>query len=411
MTSEDCAAQPADTAALLREGIAAARAGQRQRAHDLLMNVVRQDENQPLAWLWLSGVVTSPEERKVCLENVLALDPHNTAAQKGLALLRQQEAPPSPPPTVIAEPVAPKPSPPPADPFADEYLCPFCTEPTEHADKRCPHCGEPLWVTFRRKEKRSTEMWIAIALQIFSTIRNAIIPFSIAALLYLISGDYASEFNALFGSYAEFSGIDMETLRLGLQIVLAISFIPLLFSLAVLVGLFARWKPVFYLLLAVSTLEVLFVGISVLGSALSQNPIYGLLGGGYLDAFLSIGAALWKAVLAFQIQDDFAFERRRIVLRVDPDVKSAPMLLSRGLKYADAKMWGMAALHLRNGVSMRPAAIDGRAALVLVYLKLKRFDLAEAALDEMRRIEPGNTQTTELQTLLDKQRATGPQSV
>jgi Tfp pilus assembly protein PilF len=83
----------------LREGIAAAKAGQRERARDLLMRVVEEDEENLAAWLWLSGVVDSLDDREVCLENALELDPANEAARKGLAWVRQQKGtqPPSPP--------------------------------------------------------------------------------------------------------------------------------------------------------------------------------------------------------------------------------------------------------------------------------------------------------------------------
>ncbi len=49
----------------LRQGIAAARAGQRAQAREMLMQVVEIDEENLLAWLWLSGVVDSLEDRVV----------------------------------------------------------------------------------------------------------------------------------------------------------------------------------------------------------------------------------------------------------------------------------------------------------------------------------------------------------
>jgi Tfp pilus assembly protein PilF len=52
---------------LLNEGIAAAKSGQAAQARDLLMQVVEADENNESAWLWLSGVVESLEDRQVCL--------------------------------------------------------------------------------------------------------------------------------------------------------------------------------------------------------------------------------------------------------------------------------------------------------------------------------------------------------
>jgi hypothetical protein len=76
---------------LLREGIAAAKSGQRERARDLLLRVVGQDEENVMAWLWLSGVVDSLDDREVCLENILALDPDHDVARKGLAWVRRQK--------------------------------------------------------------------------------------------------------------------------------------------------------------------------------------------------------------------------------------------------------------------------------------------------------------------------------
>src|SRR5512136_3484989 len=72
----------------LTDGIAAARAGKRAEARELLLRVVDADENNVRAWLWLSDVVTTLEDREVCLQNVLALDPVNEAAQRGLAEVR-----------------------------------------------------------------------------------------------------------------------------------------------------------------------------------------------------------------------------------------------------------------------------------------------------------------------------------
>ena len=75
---------------LLQEGIAAARAGQKEQARELLLQVIAQDEAVEAAWLWLSGVVDDPGERQICLENVLTLNPYNTAAQAGLRWLAEQ---------------------------------------------------------------------------------------------------------------------------------------------------------------------------------------------------------------------------------------------------------------------------------------------------------------------------------
>jgi tetratricopeptide (TPR) repeat protein len=69
---------------LLKDGIAAARAGEPVKARELLLQVVQYDrENEP-AWLWLSGVADTDEDRRICLENVLVLNPNSNSARRGL---------------------------------------------------------------------------------------------------------------------------------------------------------------------------------------------------------------------------------------------------------------------------------------------------------------------------------------
>ncbi len=74
----------------LTDGIAAVKDGKRAEARELLLRVVNADENNASAWLWLSSVVTTLEDREVCLGNVLALDPANEAARRGLAKVRAE---------------------------------------------------------------------------------------------------------------------------------------------------------------------------------------------------------------------------------------------------------------------------------------------------------------------------------
>jgi len=76
-----------DTTELLQQGIALAKAGQREEARTILMQVVEQDERNESAWLWLSGVVDSDDEKAVALENVLTLNPDNEWAKRGLQML------------------------------------------------------------------------------------------------------------------------------------------------------------------------------------------------------------------------------------------------------------------------------------------------------------------------------------
>ena len=76
-----------DTSDLLQQGIALAKAGRREEARDILLRVVEQDERNESAWLWLSGLVDSDDDKAVALENVLTLNPGNEWAKRGLQLL------------------------------------------------------------------------------------------------------------------------------------------------------------------------------------------------------------------------------------------------------------------------------------------------------------------------------------
>lgn len=72
---------------LLKQGIAQAKSGRREEARNLLMQYIEQDESNEMAWLWLSDVVDSDEDKAIALENVLTLNPNNEWAQRGLQLL------------------------------------------------------------------------------------------------------------------------------------------------------------------------------------------------------------------------------------------------------------------------------------------------------------------------------------
>ncbi len=72
---------------LLKQGIAAIKEGRKSEARRLLAQVVEQDKRNETAWLWMSGVVDTDTERRACLENVLAINPNNEIAKRGLERL------------------------------------------------------------------------------------------------------------------------------------------------------------------------------------------------------------------------------------------------------------------------------------------------------------------------------------
>jgi ribosomal protein L40E len=76
-----------DVNQLLAMGMASARAGQRAEAYNLLLDVVELDQHNEQAWLWLSAVTDNLEDQRICLENVLTINPDNTVARERLAAL------------------------------------------------------------------------------------------------------------------------------------------------------------------------------------------------------------------------------------------------------------------------------------------------------------------------------------
>lgn len=96
------------TDTVLQDGIAAARLGDKRQARELLTQAVRQNPNSATAWLWLGGVLDTPQARAYCLRQVLTFEPGNVLAQHGLAAIEAA----GPAPVMVAQAVpAPEPAP------------------------------------------------------------------------------------------------------------------------------------------------------------------------------------------------------------------------------------------------------------------------------------------------------------
>ncbi|MGQ9848627.1 MAG: hypothetical protein ACUVSU_01110 [Aggregatilineaceae bacterium] len=78
---------------LLRQGIDAARAGQHAIARALLEQVVEIDERNEKGWFWLAAVTDDLHEKRVCLGNVLVINPDNERARRLLERLEGVESP------------------------------------------------------------------------------------------------------------------------------------------------------------------------------------------------------------------------------------------------------------------------------------------------------------------------------
>ncbi|MDL1899346.1 hypothetical protein FBR02_01085 [Anaerolineae bacterium CFX9] len=108
---------------LRQQGIAAAKAGRKDEARQLLQQSLRLDATSEPAWLWLASVARDSRERLFCLQRLLEINPNNETALKALAQAQQsgEAAPPAAESSVIRKigSTAPPPAQPPAAPRID----------------------------------------------------------------------------------------------------------------------------------------------------------------------------------------------------------------------------------------------------------------------------------------------------
>jgi len=89
-SSSDLLNAPKEFLRLFKAGQDAARQGDHARAHDFFRRAIEVDPYHEQVWLWLASVVETDDDRRVCFENVLELNPSNPTARKQLQLLEQK---------------------------------------------------------------------------------------------------------------------------------------------------------------------------------------------------------------------------------------------------------------------------------------------------------------------------------
>lgn len=415
---------------LLEAGIAAAKTGQRDEARHFLLQVVEQDEENVLGWLWLCGLVDDIEERQICLENVLALDPDNETARKALALLQQQQgaAQPAPPPLPSAPPrssSAPAPPKnaapayarassaqqprykrlrapavtatvpfsevaepePPADPLENEYGCPYCLAPTQPNDRSCPRCAKSLWLHVPRRPKPSALFKILFWLQILNTVQYFL---GIGGLIVSMTGLIMNAATIPQMEGLEGFNVTAATLPLILFITIPIG----IYNVALVFGLYKRWRPVYYLYLLNSVLT--------LGAAAT---VLFLMGWGALCCGAPLALfGIAQFFLILNLGEDFTSDKYRILLRADRDLKTGQEFMTRAHRYGDRKMWGMAALHFRRAGYLLTNNLDCRLGLVVSLTNSKQYDPAAKALADAKLINSTDPRIEKLEDLLAQSR-------
>ena len=384
-------------AELTRQGIDAAKAGDRELARDLLTRAVELDEGQVDGWLWLSGVVDSLVDREVCLENVLALDPGNEAARKGLDWVRAQMAPPAQKvPRVAHEPRAPVPPEPLWEEPPNPFRCPYCAALTEERDRRCPSCEHDLWLRVRRREEHSLWLWNLMVVRASMTVFYAVLPLvALTAVSFRLTETF--EPLMLVPVYLGLrSGVPADLAQAALEMLprryLLLPVFLVIYSALQLVGMYLRWHPVFYVMLA--GIAVRFAGAVV---AAVLGSYYGLVCGGF-----GVVIGLVAFMMVIRAQDDFAWDNERLTLQLDRKSTGGAARLERARTFAHQEMWALCVLYLRAAAAKMPGQAAVHARLAHAYTRLGRHDLARQALLRAQEIDPRDPRVTELVALLER---------
>jgi tetratricopeptide (TPR) repeat protein len=431
----------------LHQGIAAARAGKREDARALLMQVVEADERNEQAWLWLAGVVDAPEDIRTCLQNVLDLNPANQQAQQGLAWVEQrygrfeesnQPAEPAPAPPIerqvsaarpsspgpeqrvytgpttslvydsataavekAAPPAAPEPRQAPAAPIAaapPEHPCPYCGAPTVLKQHACTQCRGDLMVRAAPPAKRS----LALTVLGFLWGVGGVLLLLITLLeFFLFLWLRQSIPTRAVGGSAD-----------GLLLAVAITLVVGMFYVILARGLLARrlWAYVTNIVLIVlsffgtlsgAAATTLLIGLllSTLGRTRNAQAVAGTASLIVL-AVLGIAFVLLPIALTIMSYRDFFGPK----VRFQPIVEPAEHLVhyNNGIAYKNRGMWYMAAQEWDVAVSKKPTEASYLHALGLAYAQLKQPEKARGILDRAIQIEPANLQIKESRALIDQ---------
>ena len=108
---------------LRQQGIAAAKAGQKDQARALFQQALKLEPNSEVAWLWMASLAMDRQERLFCLKKLLTINPGSEAGRQAVEalgipvekLIAEIAPPPQP------EPAAPVSAPPVVEEVIDDY--------------------------------------------------------------------------------------------------------------------------------------------------------------------------------------------------------------------------------------------------------------------------------------------------
>lgn len=396
-----------DVKDLLDQGIAEAKRGEREHSKDYLLRVIAIDEQNQLAWLWLSRVVDNDDDKVICLQNVLVLDPDSLAANRELERLSQRSDEINEVNVLVVKEIEP------VSPAASilyperhkieldsqnttplhivelrEYksdsdyddvweresvICAYCAHEIDVDTVKCPSCGRRLISRTFRYPLASQEMILFLVL-LFGVAQL----FLLQVIVEVIVRD---PFASIVWHSVIFSTAMVLAAGIALRQIWAypasIVYLLVLITLMVL-SMFAGGTP-----------EDALVNIA-------GDDLVSFLSTGFDDVFFQalldvVGILQFAAVVLallygiFKIGPDFERVRTHYIARIDRDISDASGYYARGKIYADRKMWANAVLHWRMAAANDPARSYYQRALGTGYAELgfyeRSLDVLESALE------------------------------
>ena len=378
----------------LRAGITAVKNGNRSQGRDLLEKVLEVDERNEQAWLWLSGAVETAEERQICLENVLAINPDNALAKKGLAKLAQaSHAADGPGKTqIVRREYAPvstaaallypesqvktwewrDPTAVPdnrtttgyraSESYSDVWtqdvpLCGYCAQALSAEDGRCPQCKKQLIVKTFRYPNASP------SLTVFWVLLLGVGQLLLLQMLYNILAQ--KNFAAAIGN-----GLVMVwfvALAFGVHFRQSWAHIIAIYSLtAIILVSLLRW---------VLPPDLATLGLESLDPAI-QNFVQPLTTGlgETLRLFILVGAVLALFYAIVKAGPDFDRVAVRQVATLTKGPKTAADFNAAATQLARNGLWATAVLHWQNAAAKAPQNIGYQESLGKAYATLGFFE-------------------------------------
>lgn len=412
-------------------GISAAKRGDPAHARELLMQVIAHDEENVTAWWWLSQAVPTQEDQVICLENVLALDPTHAPAQLLLSELR-----PAAPPPVVFEEVATERAPE-WDAYIDRGVeqtkygdsvpiatldrlpeklteplnCPYCAAPTEYRNRRCPTCERGLWSRTHELPDPTRQFTLLLVQEgvyaLFALLSPTFLLIYLSALLRV---DNYFDFLPIYAGRAEIPPDVAEALfELLPTFTFWLSVVPTLIALLILLLLLPRWYKPFFGALGLAGLRILVTLVlsGVIISTISANAPERV--GLFLSimhyvtpitALLLLGGAVAGFIFLLRAEEEFEMKEQRLMLHIaDGIVDSEIGLRIAGQRAAERRMWALASLHLRRALGLNKR-LETALMLVMAYVHLEEYALAEDVLAAARQIAPDAPQIAEMAALL-----------